>query len=58
MNNVEAIAGNKYNFGFLLSESELRRIVELTKEQLLKIDSNYNNTEEYQIIYANGTIAK
>ncbi|MEZ4933918.1 MAG: hypothetical protein R2788_17570 [Saprospiraceae bacterium] len=55
---MKAIAGNKYDFGFAIDETEIRRLVSIIKEQLLKIDPSSTIVEDYRIIYKNGTIAE
>lgn len=55
---MEAVAGNKYDFGYILTETEIRRIISLIKEQFEKTSSNLPIEEKYRIVYKNGTIAK
>jgi len=44
--------------GFILNEADLRRIVDLLKEQAKKIPEVYKTTEKFTIKYKNGVIAE
>lgn len=46
-----------FNHGYVLAESSLRRIVDTMKEQILKVDPSFNDSEKYIVKFKNGVIA-
>lgn len=48
----------KYEFGFVLSEIELRRVIDISKEQISKSTSTDEIVEEIDVSFKNGVIAQ
>lgn len=58
MDTITVESNKKYKAGFVLSEPELRRLVDTIAEQLRKIDSSKDVLHKYAIKFRNGAIAE
>ena len=47
-----------FKFGFILNETELRRLVDLVREQTAKIEGHGNTSESYTLKFQNGAVAE
>ena len=57
MNHINVEANESFEYGFILTESELRRIVDTINDQFKKLDQNVEINTIYEIKYANGVVA-
>jgi hypothetical protein len=57
MNNVSVVADKKINTGFKLFESDVRRLVQLSLEQIQKTDTGTSH-QQFFLKFENGTVAK
>ncbi|MDX1942065.1 MAG: hypothetical protein SFU99_15995 [Saprospiraceae bacterium] len=55
---MKAQSARNFNFGFKLSETELRKLVSLCKDQINKSFTEIPHRETYKVAFANGTIVE
>lgn len=58
MNQLYVEANKSFNYGFILSESELRRFNDLIREQIKKINSEPTINFNYLLKFQNGVVAE
>jgi hypothetical protein len=58
MNQIYVEANKSYEHGFILIESELRRFIELIRDQIKKINAKPELTFNYRLKYQNGVVAE
>lgn len=58
MNQLYVEANKSFRHGFVLPESELRRFIELIREQVKKINADPDLSFRYQLKFQNGVVAE
>lgn len=55
---METRSSKTFESGFVLSEQELHRLIDTTKDQFKKIISTSRPTESYEVQFANGSVSQ